>query len=569
MTYTAQDRRLPDWFTKIRTGQTVLPRFQRHEAWKWQTVQEMLNTILQGLPVGAALVLAVGDKEEFVSRPIRTAPETDERVNEHLLDGQQRLTGLWRALHKNNYPNRTYFLEMWSKDNNGKRRYRVTSISRSGQNQVKRYPLWANRPSDQWHRRRPLIPLDLVSPASENWAKKFREWAKEAIEDRDTRDDIFDDVVEIRESFIAFNLPFLLLPPETKPETAVNVFIKMNSSSVRLSTYDIVVALVEAGMGKSLHDLVVDMNMECPSLQHYYSDGRRQGLERFALNAAALIQRRAPTDSTYMSADFGKRVFDNWDTFKTGLKRATTFLEEERVFDDKRLPTAVVVPALVALWANAPDGLDAEGRAREILRRYLWRAFFTNRYEATTATRSLEDVNALQRLIAGDEAAAPSIFDDGQHPLPSVQGLINARWPVNRVRLGRAVLALALKRGGLDLADGSTVTRENLSKREYHHIFPRAHLERLGVPNDQRNRSLNCALVSWRTNRNISDKEPERYLAERRDNTRLSESQLKERLASHLIPYDEMVNDNYDAFMQARAELIHGEMMKLCNGVAT
>jgi hypothetical protein len=29
----ARNRPLPDWFTRIRTHQTVLPRFQRFEAW--------------------------------------------------------------------------------------------------------------------------------------------------------------------------------------------------------------------------------------------------------------------------------------------------------------------------------------------------------------------------------------------------------------------------------------------------------------------------------------------------------------------------------------------------------
>jgi len=33
MTINAQNRLLPDWFARVRTRQTVLPRFQRFEAW--------------------------------------------------------------------------------------------------------------------------------------------------------------------------------------------------------------------------------------------------------------------------------------------------------------------------------------------------------------------------------------------------------------------------------------------------------------------------------------------------------------------------------------------------------
>ena len=137
-------------------------------------------------------------------------------------------------------------------------------------------------------------------------------------------------------------------------------------------------------------------------------------------------------------------------------------------------------------------------------------------------------------------------------------------WPVRRDRLARAILALALRQGGLDLADGSAVTRANLAKREYHHLFPVAHLARLGVSEEQAYVSLNCALVTWRTNRNISDKEPERYLAERREGSSLGDAEVKARLASHLIPFDEMVSGDYHAFLEKRGSMIHDAMSKLC-----
>jgi PAS domain-containing protein len=84
----ARNRPLPDWFTRIRTRQTVLPRFQRFEAWGFGNVVQLFNTILQDLPVGALLVLEIGDEEPFVSRAIIGAPTSGERVSEHLLDGQ-------------------------------------------------------------------------------------------------------------------------------------------------------------------------------------------------------------------------------------------------------------------------------------------------------------------------------------------------------------------------------------------------------------------------------------------------------------------------------------------------
>jgi hypothetical protein len=67
----ASNRPLPDWFTPIRTRQTVLPRFQRFEAWDHGRVTQLFNTLLQDLPVGSLLVLEIGNEEPFISRPLK------------------------------------------------------------------------------------------------------------------------------------------------------------------------------------------------------------------------------------------------------------------------------------------------------------------------------------------------------------------------------------------------------------------------------------------------------------------------------------------------------------------
>jgi hypothetical protein len=560
MSIEARNRPLPDWFTRVRTHQIVLPRFQRYEAWGYANVVQLFNTILQDLPVGAVLVLEIGKEEPFISRSIKGAPESGERVTEHLLDGQQRLTALWRGLH-NNFAWRTYFVYFNPDEETALPQY-VDSIARwKGEKDMELRPFWANHPKEQWIRK--MIPLDLFAPDL-SAQQRFREWAKEAIIDQDERESISDTVSLIRQKFAGFNLPFLSLPVGTKPLTALDVFIRMNTSAAPLLTYDVVVAQIEAGMGKSLHDLVADTRTVSPAISAYYAP------EDLALYAGALLQGRAPTNATYFAKDFGPQLLANWDKFLHGVSRAVDFLEQERVFDSSRLPTDVVVPVLVALWAIAPNMGDAEGRARTILRKYLWRAFFSNRYEKSTNTRSLADFNELKPLVTGTGASTPAIFDNEQNPLPQPEELIASGWPVRRDRLARAILAIALKQGGLDLADGSTATRANLPKREYHHLFPVAHLARIGISEESAYRSLNCALVTWKTNRNISDKEPERYLAERRDGTDLgdgnplSDTEIKARLTSHLIPYDEMVAGDYKAFLEKRASLIYAAMAALC-----
>lgn len=48
---------------------------------------------------------------------------------------------------------------------------------------------------------------------------------------------------------------------------------------------------------------------------------------------------------------------------------------------------------------------------------------------------------------------------------------------------------------------------------QYHHIFPKATLNNRGVPRKSINDIANLAFISGKTNRNISDKDPAKYLA--------------------------------------------------------
>lgn len=88
------------------------------------------------------------------------------------------------------------------------------------------------------------------------------------------------------------------------------------------------------------------------------------------------------------------------------------------------------------------------------------------------------------------------MFDEERYPLPGPEQLIQARWPKTRDSLGRAILSVTIRAGAHDLADGATGTRDQIQKREHHHLFPAALLENDGgLGASEINRALNCALV--------------------------------------------------------------------------
>ena len=549
----ARNRLLPDWLTKIRTHQIVLPRFQRFQAWSQGQITGLLNNVLQELPAGAVLILEIGDKEPFHSRPVFGAPETGERVTEHLLDGQQRLTALWRSLH-DDYPDRSYFVALEEDEESGVPIY-TDSYGRWEKN-GKRYPLWLDEPTTLWENR--MIPVPLLRPDSKA-ELELEKWAEVASEgNRDVEREIIRSANRLRQKFAAFNIPFLSLPSNTNNETALNVFIQMNTSASPLTAFDIVVAQVEAVAGMSLHELTDELRQQAPSVEEYLEPSD------LMLAVTALLQDKVPNKSSYLAAGFSDHLVEVWDQTIRGVSRAISFLEEEKVFDNKRLPSDVVLYPLAALWSQVPEGLDMEGKARHILKKYIWRAFCTDRYERTSATRALTDFRQLSALLRGDTEQLPEIFDESKHPLPTLEEIMLAGWPVRKDRLARSVLAVSLRAGGIDFADGTPVSRSSLKKREYHHLFPKAWLVRKEYGEEEIFRSLNCGLVSWRTNRNISDKSPSLYLNERMEAASLGELEVRQRLASHLIPFDQINAESYEQFLEARAAMVLAEMQKLC-----
>lgn len=558
----AQDRQIAVWFQKIENGEIKLPRFQRPQAWDRNRVCSLLDTVTKNLPLGVTLLLNV-DQEQFVSRYLVSAPETGSRVTEHLLDGQQRLTALWRSLH-NNYDDSKYFLyirkfdkyldqnEIDTEDESSVF-CRTRWVNKNGINM----PLWADIPSESFNRG--LIPLELLRPG--DIASEYEKWVNDAInpikpqsgienyeeklfEWMSLKNEILTTIRDYRETISHFNLPYLALPSQTSKETALQVFINMNTNSKPLSQYDIIRAEIEGVKGVSLDDYQNKLNSLYPNVKYYFE------LPFLILATSALMQDKLPNQRGMwdMKKDL---MVENWDKMSIGLSKMSIFMESQGVYDQNRLPTNAVLSVIAALYTYIPENLDARGSFEILLRKYLWSSFFTDRYENSAASNAYNDFMALKNIITGKlndkglkytENDVP-ILDRTKYPLASEEELMRVGWPKRENIRARGIMAVFTKLGAFDFADGSQLSRQVLleSKRHYHHVFPDALLKEAEVESFL---ALNCALITDKTNLNISNKEPYRYLMERYEWT--SEDIVHSRLKSHLIPIQELKNGGYE-----------------------
>jgi len=551
----ARNRNLKDWYGKIQRGEIKLPRFQRFEAWDRYRICSLVETVIHNLPLGITLVLEVDvNNEKFISRFLQTAPTYGDRVLEHLLDGQQRLTALWRVFH-NNYDWETYFIYLQEFDNydGDEEREDMTVFFRGRyvkQGNSGKYPLWCNNPA--LCLKRGFIPTHLLKP--DDIQEEIDEWINQATADLRPEGDIeklekflenkksvSDKIKDLRAVIANYNLPYLSLPAQTAKDVALNVFINMNTNSKPLSTYDIIVAEVESIMEKSLHDLVEELDDKYPSISKFSE------LPNVILTTSALLQNELPNQRGAWDMD-KKKLVENWETMAFGLNRMAEFLWSEGIYDRKRLPTNAVLAVIAALYSVIPEAGDKKGQDELLLKKYLWHAFFTDRYENSAATHAYADFVALNGIISGSEKDDGSkyslsdvpLFND--HKMVEEEELLTAEWPKRATIRGRAILAVACRLGALDFSTGEQLDNLNIYHRHYHHVYPDALLKECEINGFL---ALNCALIVDKTNISIGRKDPLEYLKDRYEWT--SETLVTERLQSHLIPIPELANGGYDS----------------------
>ena len=584
----ARNRKIGDWYGKIKRGEIKLPRFQRFEAWDRIRISSLLETVINDLPLGITLVLEVGDEEKFVSRFLETSPQVSTRTYEHLLDGQQRLTALWRMFH-NNYERETYFVYLKEFDKFPYDEEREDMVvycrGRYFKSNRDRYPLWCDVPAKCLQRG--FIPTDLLKP--EDIQPEIDSWLQKAtvnMEPDGGKDElkafydyqkrVSDRIKDLRATVANYNLPYLSLPAHTDKSVALKVFINMNTNSKPLSIYDIIVAEVESVMEQSLHDLLDHINQEDENIARY------EELSNMVLTTSALLQNHLPNQRGAWDMD-KRELVQNWDVMKRGLSRMAEFLKNEGIYDYKRLPTNAVLGVIAALYRDIAESGDKRGHDELLLKKYLWHSFFTDRYENSAASRAFADFMALKKIICNEKKEDGSLYgvDDvpifSEHRLVDTEELLTADWPKRVTIRGRGILAVTCRLGLLDFSTGERLEVSNIEQRHYHHIYPDALLKEAEINSFL---ALNCTLISDKTNISIGRKDPLDYMKDRYKWT--SKEIVNERLQSHLIPIHELANGGYeglseeqkteklkndfDAFIRRRAELVLKAVKLLANG---
>ncbi|MYG52073.1 MAG: DUF262 domain-containing protein, partial [Rhodospirillaceae bacterium] len=195
---------IEDLFSMIRRGEIKLPRFQRHEAWNRNQIVSLLENVLRKppLPIGAMLTLNIDGEEPFHSRFIVGAPQPNQKIpKRHLLDGQQRLTALWRCL-TGSYNMKVFVSLDADKSAQGGEEHDI-EVDAPQVEGVKRWdrkgvlqPVWVDSPHEAYERK--LLPATVLQPGAEG-ERLCNEWLNVLHISAEDRLDLYKRISKLRE----------------------------------------------------------------------------------------------------------------------------------------------------------------------------------------------------------------------------------------------------------------------------------------------------------------------------------------------------------------------------------
>ena len=142
------------------------------------------------------LILESGRQAEVRIAPCKRRPLRG-ADNGQLLDGQQRMTAVWRVLN-DNYEDGSYFVVVEDFDSEEPQMAaEVIRQSRWRKKDNRRYPLWCDKPKECLARK--MIPASLLCPTKSLGSCNYDKWIREALGNKEGYSSA-DEYYELKES---------------------------------------------------------------------------------------------------------------------------------------------------------------------------------------------------------------------------------------------------------------------------------------------------------------------------------------------------------------------------------
>lgn len=544
-------------------GQLRVPEFQRDFVWEPSHIHDLLVSVSRSYPAGSLLFLKQGVSPAFELRLVDGVdlPKTEPLpVGQLVLDGQQRITALYQSLYGKG--KHRFFLDLRKlkevKD------FEDSLFYLDEEDATKRY-------SDRTKQFEGFVlPLATVFDKTFN----FDRWMDECIDYHESnrpghrtelRTWLRNTYDEFLKPIYEYEFPVVDLEAQTPPLAICNIFVSVNTTGVKLTTFELLTARLYPG-GTRMRQLWRDAREANDNIRRFL----REEDADYLLKVVALLKGPSggaefPSCKKADLLDITKEDIQSfWDRAVTYTEKSLAFLKGDfGVTSRNWVPYITIVPPLAAAFAELEEtahGVDL-GQGREKLKLWFWCSVFSRRYDTATDTKSAEDYVALKNWFKGGE------------PPPPVKELKASKFDANILRtvtrqssaLYRGVLCLLIRNGALDFHKQTRISTLSLEAEDIddHHVFPQKYLNN-NYDLSEINCILNRTLIDSRTNKTIQANPPSVYLGLIKQT--VGQSKLEEILKSHLLIIDgssPLFVDKFREFLDERQSVIQNLIDKV------
>lgn len=554
---------------QVKHGHIALPDIQRPFVWKAAKVRDLLDSMYRGYPVGTLMLWETG--AQVGTRQVGGG-ESDTVARALIVDGQQRLTSLYAVMTGRDIVTKSF----------EKRPMRI-----------------AFRPSDQTFEVADAAierDAEFISDITSLWRDGYKSTVRRFFEhlhessdvelthqEQDELEERIDRVRDLRD----FRFQVIELSAEADEEQVAEIFVRINSKGVQLNQADFILTLMSVHWEEGRRALesfcrsAVDRDFKGASARNPYLDpsadqmlraavglGFRRGRLQYVYN----LLRGKDLETGEVSDELRIQQFEalrqaqarvldlnNWHEFLKVLAHAG-FRSGKMITSDN----AVIFTYVLWLVGKHDFGLDIK-TLRSVIGRWFFMAQTTAWYTSSPESIIEADLARLRPLAPGDGEGFVRVLNQtisanltGDYwdiTLPSRLNTSSSYSPTlfaywAALNLLDAELLFSTQRIR-DLHDSGSAAPRAI---ERHHLFPKAHLARLGVTEQaRRNAIANMAFLDWPENAEISDDDPSDYWPKYAAS--LSPDRLERQQYWHALPVGWEQLD-YEPFLERRRELM-------------
>jgi hypothetical protein len=570
-------------FSWIKMGEIAIPEIQRPFVWDSTKVRNLLDSLMQGYPIGYLIAWKNPD--------VRLKDGTSSSGKRILIDGQQRVTALMAAI---------LGREVIDKD------YRTGKIRIAYHPMTRKFEVYniAIEKDPTW-----IPDIAVVFDPETKLLDLINEY--HAKNDGTNKDEIFRSL-EALKGITSNQIGLIELAPDLDIETVTEIFMRVNSEGVPLSQADFAMSkiAVNEAYGGPLLRKAIDYFCHMVTMPDFFkavkNDKEFAGSEYFSQMAWLRNDTSDIYDPSYndmlrvaFTYEFKRGRMQHLVALLSGRNFETRQYEEVIAEDSfARLKDAVMkymnesnfkrfmmiirsagfinvsmigsqnaMNFAYALYLTLKDQGLSPGEIERYVRRWYVLSVLTGRYSASPESQFDWDIKQLD--LQGSQEYLDSIIDSVLSPsywdsvLPQEMNTSVVSSPFFSV-----YKAAQVKLGDRGLFSNDITVRDLVEiKSDVHHIFPRDYLKRHGYQRGQYNQIANYVLTQSEINIAIGNKEPRTYFSQMRDQCRggpkvygniVDEERLNENLRMNSIPLcvETMDACNYNEFLAMRRKLM-------------